>query len=899
MADLLLTVDSKRKITGADAPLIQGDALRVQLAYTRNDGAGNEVAWDPPVRSLKASIGPVLGPPTAGTFSFASETLLGAPVTVSPVSFDADAGTLAALLSGLGWVTGVLKPEPGVWVLTTSRVSGGAEPPDLTLLTNHLRPSAFVRIRSFPEGGFWCYEIRLAVAPWSFVDAFTRVLPSPPTIRRITAGGSGSSSDDIRVNEVQVLRVARDFTSNFVCVFGFRRSGILSGAEINAEGAGVDVIAAALNAMWSDGVERFAVTNPQPNDAYIEFIGPLEDAAQDLMTVTVLDANPGALNFVLPMNLAALNTALRTAPPAAGLRTNLEIEIVVVEDGLDPEDMDNPGRTISAQCPVTIVREQIWPEQSTVQNIDWQVPPSPQSYVPFVATNTITGQQHHVTSAFGNGSARTFAFDHNLGTFALSGVELSENDANGRVFVRGRDYELVKNTLNRFTLTLQPVRVHAVCPAGIPTPAHGDLHLTITSAGPITRFVDNLQITQGQVNDLLADLALIGARLTNVEQKLPQTPATTAAAAGTASAFSMKFADRTELLPGRFPPGFDASAAFAKGTGLPMRGPGLLTALHKSSVTNASSLASPLVSPADSGVANKVFVNNTSAPFVIPGSLGRRAFSVPVGGHFASDGRAWYAVSRGLSPLPSSGLSVTGTASSDLIHAATHGLPAGLPVKFSALTGGSGLSAGPTYYVVNPLADSLQLATSAGGSVINFTTNITSATLVAADLNSYYPTDFERTLASAIIDDRMLRAGQSLELAFELEVGLRGADTRAKWFLAVEHGVVSQDNAPAPTGENLAAITWNPTPILLRPLVIGDALLPGKWGVTFIRSSLGVISTRALIYGRYEVGASVPVFTHGAFPVRVRLFQWDTENNRPAARGWAYYKFSKGELAAP
>lgn len=82
---------------------------------------------------------------------------------------------------------------------------------------------------------------------------------------------------------------------------------------------------------------------------------------------------------------------------------------------------------------------------------------------------------------------------------------------------------------------------------------------------------------------------------------------------------------------------------------------------------------------------------------------------------------------------------VTGTASADTINAADlAAFNNDDKVQFTALTGGAGLETGVTYYVVNRTdgtPDTLQLAVSLGGTPIDFTTDISAATLeVVADL---------------------------------------------------------------------------------------------------------------------------------------------------------------------
>ena len=52
-------------------------------------------------------------------------------------------------------------------------------------------------------------------------------------------------------------------------------------------------IQSALNNLYSDGGQRFSVSNPEPFNAYIEFVGQLKGAAQDLITAEVGSVTPG------------------------------------------------------------------------------------------------------------------------------------------------------------------------------------------------------------------------------------------------------------------------------------------------------------------------------------------------------------------------------------------------------------------------------------------------------------------------------------------------------------------------------------------------------------------------------------------------------------------------------
>ena len=73
---------------------------------------------------------------------------------------------------------------------------------------------------------------------------------------------------------------------------------------------------------------------------------------------------------------------------------------------------------------------------------------------------------------------------------------------------------------------------------------------------------------------------------------------------------------------------------------------------------------------------------------------------------------------------------VTGNAAADTITITGSGFESGQRVRFTSLTGGSGLNTTTNYFVVNPSGDTFQVSTTLGGSPSLFTTNITAATLL-------------------------------------------------------------------------------------------------------------------------------------------------------------------------
>lgn len=74
----------------------------------------------------------------------------------------------------------------------------------------------------------------------------------------------------------------------------------------------------------------------------------------------------------------------------------------------------------------------------------------------------------------------------------------------------------------------------------------------------------------------------------------------------------------------------------------------------------------------------------------------------------------------------------TSEADDDIIDTATdHGFVAGQAVQFPTLTGGTGLSAGTTYYVISANLDdqTFQVSTTPGGTAVNFSADITAGTV--------------------------------------------------------------------------------------------------------------------------------------------------------------------------
>lgn len=72
---------------------------------------------------------------------------------------------------------------------------------------------------------------------------------------------------------------------------------------------------------------------------------------------------------------------------------------------------------------------------------------------------------------------------------------------------------------------------------------------------------------------------------------------------------------------------------------------------------------------------------------------------------------------------------VTGVAATDVFTKTAHGWANGKTVVFASLTGGTGLALGTVYYIIGATANTFQLSLTVGGAAVNFTTDVTDASI--------------------------------------------------------------------------------------------------------------------------------------------------------------------------
>jgi len=163
----------------------------------------------------------------------------------------------------------------------------------------------------------------------------------------------------------------------------------------------------------------------------------------------------------------------------------------------------------------------------------------------------------------------------------------------------------------------------------------------------------------------------------------------------------------------------------------------------------------------------------------------------------------------------------------------------------------------------------------------------------AGTSNSFFPTDFERTLFVVDVNDAMLTAGSTLTLTFSVLLQLLQANTRAQYLAVIEVGDLPQDTTPAPTATNLQNVVWNATPVLSQRVILSGVGVTHNFGMSVARDATGtVLTAQRLLYGAWTGGAQTPASAN--FAVRARLIQFDTEDAVTNAKGTVYYALSAG-----
>jgi hypothetical protein len=286
------------------------------------------------------------------------------------------------------------------------------------------------------------YEIKLEQAPVVFTDWTTRKLPPSPTITKIQAGGR-SGFPPVIWNTIQALAVPTDFEG----AYQFQRTSKQKRSSLASKADGINALTTILNNLLADEGATVKVTNPNNNVAHIEFTGAFAGYDVEDLDISVYSAPPPDYVFTLDLNNADLAHMLQSRE---SVTLPFEVDVTTWVDPKDPTQGTTQIKLWKTNA--TITRNMLWDGAAVRPPINWQRQPSPVDYVPFAATQVLTGQQAAYTAVIGGGT--DFVIDHNLGGNGggVVAVAVRENKDDGRQL---QDNEYTLRFLSPNSISLQ------------------------------------------------------------------------------------------------------------------------------------------------------------------------------------------------------------------------------------------------------------------------------------------------------------------------------------------------------------------------------------------------------------------------------------------------------------
>lgn len=617
MSDSTLYVDfTTRKFTSEEGGaaetqrFVVGDVISIGLVI-RESVDGEPKLKPVNIRTLMAAVGKVSAPPTLGKFALTINT-----IDVDDISLTTSALGFQTLLTdaGLTNIDSVELLGVGNWLVRTTETDEDAL--DISIKENLLYPESFVRIWTYERDGNAWFEVQLLQTPLAFTEVFDSILPDPPFIEEVRDGAPRVPGTQANSNEVQAIVVPEAFTGTYYIKFDFHSSTTLGTAD------GPEEIAAALNAMYTDGIIRFKVTNPEAQKAYVEFVGPLKETDHDPMEIVVNSFQVGIPTFTLDFGKDQMRAFMKGQTLVKDIP--FEVQLEIVDDAADLDEPTVKGRFITFQMNCVLSQEQITEEIGEVPGIDWLRPGYPKNYIPFTPDQVITGQQHY-TATFGTAATLVYTFDHGLATDNIANIGIRENTIDGVWLENGVDFTAVINNEDTVTITMAA------------QPLVNGLVVIITSAGPKSAFQAHTH-TIGQIVGLQDALDALDLRLAEIENLLPTVVPSSTVAPGVQAEIAVP--DKGDVYPGRFFPPNAHLGDLSK-----LRPGGLLPATHDATAEAVTDiLVSGALPDTNDTFIDRVFINDDPTAIPIPGGSGRKPSTLEFGEHLASDGRVWYKV---------------------------------------------------------------------------------------------------------------------------------------------------------------------------------------------------------------------------------------------------------------
>ncbi len=455
-------------------PLVQGDQLNIVLKGMQMTPTGGFNFVPISFKTIKLGIGKIDAAPLQGTYALqiGSETPVQGTNTTPALLYNSSKSFVQTALNALpavsaaGGLTVVKDGAPNIlWIIWNDPAVNTS----IHVVHNELFPTCFTRSIPWTINGQTAFIVKLFQAPVAFTDKFA--LPTSPAVTVAEA----LTGNDLR-NEIQKIEVPATAQGDFTMTWNGLGSTVIPVASVTAV-----TIAAALNNLFSDGITRFQVIQPAKNYYYVTFTGPLGNAFQPLIQITMVSQPPLITpSSVLNLNVPGIEIAL-DGQPSVPMMFELEIN-----DGTQ-------GTPI--QVPVTIKAAMIDSEMALVVSPNWLVNQgyvSPPNNSDQATVAGLIGYQEQV----GDTVNTSWNISHMLGSQDVF-VEVIENSTG----VRLPD--------NQYTATITDSSHVLIV---FPSPPATDQYRVLITSAYATNYLPHLHLHIGDIDGLQDALNALAAQ---------------------------------------------------------------------------------------------------------------------------------------------------------------------------------------------------------------------------------------------------------------------------------------------------------------------------------------------------------------------------------------------------
>ena len=322
---------------------------------------------------------------------------------------------------------------------------------------------------------------------------------------------------------------------------------------------------------------------------------------------------------------------------------------------------------------------------------------------------------------------------------------------------------------------------------------------------------------------------------------------------------------------------------------LPQPAMGLLPAVHSTQAVQISSTTLPDVMAA-SGL---LYKNATGSTLSLPAQGGFPARSIHPNEFFSSNGVAFYKLRN----KPGLTKQIISVENGVFTMADPHQFLNGESVKLvgfinaTATVGGVKNDFNNTniYRIVESEGSTFMIATDNGDILNDATTGgNTGGWIHTQQSSSYYPAAFERTIYTFPFTLQSLPIGESFTLSRIFSFRSISAKSACVWSVIMEFGERVDDTTPGSVGPNLKAYNYLP-PAIDQQVVITDVTTDHALGITFTRTVDGISGSRSLYSRSPNLIPGTTPTSSGDFTLRVRLCQFDIEDQIADPSGYVAY----------